>query len=38
MDREAAKEVLRDQAIELPSWALGNFVRRFKVFAQAPAS
>jgi L-rhamnose isomerase / sugar isomerase len=35
IDREAAKEVLRRQRIELPSWAFGNSGTRFKVFAQA---
>jgi L-rhamnose isomerase/sugar isomerase len=34
-DREAAKQVLRAQQIELPSWAFGNSGTRFKVFAQA---
>ncbi|MGH8961506.1 MAG: L-rhamnose isomerase [Jatrophihabitantaceae bacterium] len=34
-DREAAKQVLRAQRIELPSWAFGNSGTRFKVFAQA---
>jgi len=33
-DREAAKQVLRAQRIELPSWAFGNSGTRFKVFAQ----
>ena len=28
-------DVLRNQAIELPSWAFGNSGTRFKVFAQA---
>ncbi|SEG75948.1 L-rhamnose isomerase / sugar isomerase [Actinacidiphila yanglinensis] len=32
--REAAKNVLRTQRIELPSWAFGNSGTRFKVFAQ----
>ncbi|WP_435137697.1 L-rhamnose isomerase [Actinacidiphila sp. bgisy144] len=32
--REAAKNVLRAQRIELPSWAFGNSGTRFKVFAQ----
>jgi L-rhamnose isomerase/sugar isomerase len=32
---EAAKAVLRQQRIELPSWAFGNSGTRFKVFAQA---
>jgi L-rhamnose isomerase / sugar isomerase len=32
--REAAKNVLRAQEIELPSWAFGNSGTRFKVFAQ----
>jgi L-rhamnose isomerase/sugar isomerase len=35
MDLEAVTEVLRRQAIELPSWAFGNSGTRFKVFAQA---
>ena len=34
MDREAVKSVLRQQKIELPSWAFGNSGTRFKVFAQ----
>jgi L-rhamnose isomerase / sugar isomerase len=34
MDREALKTVLREQKIELPSWAFGNSGTRFKVFAQ----
>jgi len=34
MDRGAAKRVLRDQQIELPSWAFGNSGTRFKVFPQ----
>jgi L-rhamnose isomerase/sugar isomerase len=34
MDREAVKSVLREQKIELPSWAFGNSGTRFKVFAQ----
>ena len=34
MDREAARRVLRDQQIELPSWAFGNSGTRFKVFPQ----
>jgi L-rhamnose isomerase/sugar isomerase len=34
-DREAVKQVLRAQKIELPSWAFGNSGTRFKVFAQA---
>jgi L-rhamnose isomerase/sugar isomerase len=34
MDREAVKSVLREQEIELPSWAFGNSGTRFKVFAQ----
>jgi L-rhamnose isomerase / sugar isomerase len=34
MDREAVKGVLREQKIELPSWAFGNSGTRFKVFAQ----
>jgi L-rhamnose isomerase / sugar isomerase len=32
---DAAKDVLRQQRIELPSWAFGNSGTRFKVFAQA---
>jgi L-rhamnose isomerase / sugar isomerase len=32
--REAAKRVLSQQRIELPSWAFGNSGTRFKVFAQ----
>jgi L-rhamnose isomerase/sugar isomerase len=32
--REAAKNILRTQRIELPSWAFGNSGTRFKVFAQ----
>ena len=35
IDRDAAKQVLRRQRIELPSWAFGNSGTRFKVFAQA---
>jgi len=34
IDHEAAKEILRAQRIELPSWAFGNSGTRFKVFAQ----
>jgi len=34
MDREGVKSVLREQEIELPSWAFGNSGTRFKVFAQ----
>jgi L-rhamnose isomerase/sugar isomerase len=34
-DHDAAKSVLLDQKIELPSWAFGNSGTRFKVFAQA---
>ena len=34
MDREGVKRVLREQEIELPSWAFGNSGTRFKVFAQ----
>ena len=34
MDREAVKSTLREQRIELPSWAFGNSGTRFKVFAQ----
>ena len=30
-----AQEALRQQHIELPSWAFGNSGTRFKVFAQA---
>jgi len=33
-DLTAVKNVLRDQRIELPSWAFGNTGTRFKVFAQ----
>jgi L-rhamnose isomerase/sugar isomerase len=33
-DREAVKQALRAQKIELPSWAFGNTGTRFKVFAQ----
>src|SRR5450432_130868 len=33
--RANAKETLRAQQIELPSWAFGNSGTRFKVFAQA---
>ena len=35
MDREQAKQILRQQHIETPSWAFGNSGTRFKVFAQA---
>jgi L-rhamnose isomerase / sugar isomerase len=35
VDLETVTEVLRRQAIELPSWAFGNSGTRFKVFAQA---
>ena len=35
VDHEAVKDVLRRQAIELPSWAFGNSGTRFKVFPQA---
>ncbi|HEX9334530.1 MAG TPA: L-rhamnose isomerase [Pseudonocardiaceae bacterium] len=35
IDRAGAKQVLRRQRIELPSWAFGNSGTRFKVFAQA---
>ncbi|HEX4702153.1 MAG TPA: L-rhamnose isomerase [Pseudonocardiaceae bacterium] len=35
IDRAAAKQVLRRQRIELPSWAFGNSGTRFKVFTQA---
>jgi len=35
VDHEAVKSVLRQQKIELPSWAFGNSGTRFKVFAQA---
>lgn len=31
---EAARDALRQQTIELPSWAFGNSGTRFKVFAQ----
>jgi L-rhamnose isomerase / sugar isomerase len=34
-DRDATKQVLKAQKIELPSWAFGNSGTRFKVFAQA---
>jgi L-rhamnose isomerase/sugar isomerase len=34
-DLDAAKQILRAQKIELPSWAFGNSGTRFKVFAQA---
>ena len=34
MDGGAARRVLRDQQIELPSWAFGNSGTRFKVFPQ----
>jgi L-rhamnose isomerase/sugar isomerase len=34
MTPESAKAALRDQTIELPSWAFGNSGTRFKVFAQ----
>jgi L-rhamnose isomerase/sugar isomerase len=34
MDRERVKGILREQKIELPSWAFGNSGTRFKVFAQ----
>lgn len=35
VDREAAaKQILRTQKIELPSWAFGNSGTRFKVFTQ----
>ena len=34
MDRERVKGVLREQEIELPSWAFGNSGTRFKVFGQ----
>ena len=33
-DSRSAREVLRTQRIELPSWAFGNSGTRFKVFAQ----
>ncbi|HKO83619.1 MAG TPA: rhamnose isomerase, partial [Actinomycetota bacterium] len=33
-DPAAVKAVLRQQRIELPSWAFGNSGTRFKVFAQ----
>jgi L-rhamnose isomerase/sugar isomerase len=32
--RDAAKQILKTQKIELPSWAFGNSGTRFKVFAQ----
>ncbi len=35
IDTDAVKAVLRQQKIELPSWAFGNSGTRFKVFAQA---
>jgi L-rhamnose isomerase/sugar isomerase len=34
VDLDAAAAVLREQSIELPSWAFGNSGTRFKVFAQ----
>src|SRR5258708_12519397 len=34
-DREAVKQILRAQKIEVPSWGVGNPGTRFKVFAQA---
>src|SRR3954447_17431373 len=34
-DHQALKAALREQAIELPSWAFGNSGTRFKVFPQA---
>ncbi|MDQ1308726.1 MAG: L-rhamnose isomerase / sugar isomerase [Actinomycetota bacterium] len=34
-DQSAVQATLRQQAIELPSWAFGNSGTRFKVFAQA---
>ncbi len=34
VDADAVKNVLRQQKIELPSWAFGNSGTRFKVFAQ----
>ena len=34
MNREGVKGVLREQKIELPSWAFGNSGTRFRVFAQ----
>jgi L-rhamnose isomerase/sugar isomerase len=34
-DLDAVKSALREQQIELPSWAFGNTGTRFKVFAQA---
>jgi L-rhamnose isomerase/sugar isomerase len=34
-DRQAVKDILQRQRIELPSWAFGNSGTRFKVFAQA---
>jgi L-rhamnose isomerase/sugar isomerase len=33
-DWKTAREILREQKIELPSWAFGNSGTRFKVFAQ----
>jgi L-rhamnose isomerase/sugar isomerase len=34
VDQNAVKDALRQQQIELPSWAFGNSGTRFKVFAQ----
>jgi L-rhamnose isomerase / sugar isomerase len=34
VDQKAVKDALRQQQIELPSWAFGNSGTRFKVFAQ----
>ncbi|HEY3867883.1 MAG TPA: L-rhamnose isomerase [Actinocrinis sp.] len=34
VDHEAVRHTLRNQRIELPSWAFGNSGTRFKVFAQ----
>ena len=34
MNVDEAKQVLRRQRIETPSWAYGNSGTRFKVFAQ----
>jgi L-rhamnose isomerase / sugar isomerase len=35
VDHDGVRETLRNQQIELPSWAFGNSGTRFKVFAQA---
>ena len=34
VDQDAARDILRTQRIELPSWAFGNSGTRFKVFTQ----